>query len=126
MINSRADRGTCASAVVEDIDGALERVRAQHLPTHGREAIDPFAKIHGVRGEKNAALGGELQHQRPSRKARRTVSSGTVDAAPWMDSRVPSARDSSSCIVGVACGRAGAGGTSTKPREVGAGPARGD
>ena len=32
---------------------------------------------------------------------------------------MPSARDSSSCIMGVACARAGAGGTATKPKEGG-------
>lgn len=36
-----------------------------------------------------------------------------------MHRRVPSVRDSSICIVGGARGHEGAGGTSTKPREVG-------
>jgi hypothetical protein len=35
-----------------------------------------------VRRHKNTTLGGELEHERISRKARTNVSSGNVDSAP--------------------------------------------
>src|SRR6516164_6528078 len=60
----------CARAVAEHVDGALQGVIAQHLAAHGREPIDAFAKIYRRRGEKDTALGRELEHQSLSKKAR--------------------------------------------------------
>src|SRR5262249_1439136 len=104
-----------ACAVAKDIDGTLERVLTQDLATDRREAINPFAKIDRLPGEKDAALWGQLQHARPSTKARTTVSSSRGDMGAWRQSRVPSVRDSSSCATAVGWETAGADGTSTKP-----------
>jgi hypothetical protein len=116
-----------ARAVSEDVDGAFKRVVPEHLPTHRTESVDACADIDGLDGHKDAALGGELEHEHTSRKARTNVASGSVAAGAWMHSRVPSARDSSSCVAAVGWGQGGADGTSTKPKpgEVG-GTAVGD
>src|SRR5713101_8695552 len=57
-----------AGAVAEDVDGALQGVVAKTLSAHGTEAIDAFAEIDGFGGQKDPALGGELQHAWASRK----------------------------------------------------------
>jgi hypothetical protein len=49
-------------AVAEDVDGAFKRVVPEHLPTHRPESVDAFAEIDGLDGQKDAALGGELEH----------------------------------------------------------------
>src|SRR5215510_4544007 len=108
-----------ARTVAEHVDGADEGVVAEHLPTHGGEPIDPFAKIHRFRGDKDAALRGELQHERPSTKARTSASSAGGDMGVCMQSRVPSARDSSIWVTTAGGGPGGADGTSTKPRDRG-------
>src|SRR6266853_5820764 len=106
-----------AGAVAKHVDRALQRVVPEHLPTHGREPLDTFAKIHRFSRQKNPALGGQLEHERPSTKARTTASSDRGDAGVWMHSRVPSGRDSSIWIPAGAGGQAGVEGTSTKPRD---------
>src|SRR5262249_43299683 len=87
-----------ARTVAEHVDGADEGVVAEHLPPHGGEPIDPFAKIHRGGGDKDAALRGALQHERPSTKARTSASSTGGDMGVCMQSRVPSARDSSTWV----------------------------
>jgi len=89
---------------------------AEHLPTHGTEPIDALTEIDRLGGHKDAALGGKLQHECTSKKARTTATRGSVDSGAWMHSRVPSARDSSIWGMAVGWGQKGAGGTSTKPR----------
>ncbi len=108
-----------ARAVAEDGDGTLQGVVAEHLPAHGTEAIDAFAKIDRCSGHKDAALWGELEQYRTSKKLRTNATSGGVESGEWMDKRAPSARCSSIWVAGVAWGHEGAGGTSTKPRVVG-------
>ena len=71
-----------ARAVAKHVDGARQGILAEDLPTHGTEPIDAFPEIDGVRRHKNTTLGGELEHERISRKARTNVSSGNVDSAP--------------------------------------------
>src|SRR5207244_2152970 len=90
-----------ARTVAEDIDGALQGVVAQALATHSTEALDALAEIDGFRGHKDAAVRGELEHERASTKARTIASSGSAEAAQWMHSRVPSARERS---IGMAAG----------------------
>jgi len=51
-----------ARAVAEDVDGARQRVLGQGLATQRGEAINAFAAIDGLHGEKDATLGRELQH----------------------------------------------------------------
>src|SRR5262249_11967638 len=103
-----------AGAVAKHVDGSLQRVLPKHLTTDRREAINPFAKIDRLRGEKDPALRGQLQHARPSTKARTNASSSRGERGVCRQSRVPSARDSSSWVTAVAWGPAGADGTSTK------------
>jgi hypothetical protein len=67
-------------AIAKDIDGAFERIISQALPTHGRESINTFAKVDGLGGNKDAALGAELEQQRASKKARTKSQSAGV---PW-------------------------------------------
>src|SRR5215471_20498962 len=76
-----------ARTVAADIDGALQGVIAEALATHGPEAIDAFAEIDGFSGHKDAAVRGELEHERASTKARTSASSGSAEAAQWMHSR---------------------------------------
>src|SRR4029453_11492280 len=104
---------------------ALQRVVAEYLPAHGGEPIDALAEIDRGRGHKDPALGGQLQHERPSTKARTSASSGKVASAPGMHSRVPSARDSSIWSAPVGGGQEGAAGTSTKPKALGGADAAG-
>src|SRR5262245_1915535 len=113
VIQQQLERRACA--VAKDVDGPLQRVIPQHLATDCREAINPFAKIDRVRGEKDPALWGQLQHARPSTKARTNVSSSRGDRGVCRQSRVPSARASSSWVATAGGGLAGADGTSTKP-----------
>jgi len=105
-----------ARAVTEDVDGALKRVVSEPLPAHGTEAIDACAEIYRCGGQKDAALRGELQHERTSRKARTNASSGSVEAGAWMHSRVPSARCNSTWVLREGLNLGEALGTSTKPR----------
>jgi hypothetical protein len=49
-------------AVTKDVDCAAERILPQRLVTQRGEPIDTFAAIDGSQGEKDAALGGELEH----------------------------------------------------------------
>ena len=56
-----------AGAVAKDVDRPAQGILAQRLPTQRGEAIDPFPEIGGLDGEKDAALRGELEHQRDSR-----------------------------------------------------------
>jgi len=69
-------------------------------------------RAHGLRGQ--------LQHARLSTKARTSVSSSRGDMGVCRQSRVPSARDSASCIMAVGWEAVGAAGTSTKPSGRGA------
>src|SRR5438093_920593 len=55
-----------ARPVAEDVDGALQGVVAEALATHGPEAIDAVAAIDGFRGHTEAAVRGELEHERAS------------------------------------------------------------
>ena len=59
-----------ASAIAEDKDRPAEGIVCSHLTAHGRESIDAFAEIDGLRGEQDATLGGELEHQGVSKKVR--------------------------------------------------------
>lgn len=88
------------------------------MPAHGRAAINALANIHRCGGEKEAALGWQLAHERVSTKARTNATSGCVDAGERMDKRVPAARCSATWVVGVAWGHEGTVGTSTTPRSV--------
>jgi hypothetical protein len=110
-----------ARPVAADVDGALSGGVAEALATHGPAARDACADIDGVRGHKDAAVRGELEHERASTKARTTASSGSAEVAPWRHSRGPSVRESSSGMAAGGGGQAGAAGTSPKPRAMGGG-----
>jgi hypothetical protein len=51
-----------ASAVPENVDGAPQWVLGQSLATQRGEAINAFAKVYGLHGEKDATLRRELEH----------------------------------------------------------------
>jgi hypothetical protein len=108
-----------ARAVATDLDDAGPRMLSEHLPTPSPEPSEALPKIDGLRRHQNATLGGELEHERTSRKARTNGASAHVDSAPWMRSRVPSARDISLWMAPAGGGQEGAEGTATQPREVG-------
>jgi hypothetical protein len=57
-----------AGAVAKDVDGPAQGILAQHLAAQRREAINAFAAVDRLYGEKDTALRRELQHQRDSRK----------------------------------------------------------
>ena len=105
--------------MAEDIHGARQRGLPESLSTHSTEPIHAFPDIHGLGRHKNAALGGELQHERTAKKARPNAARGTVDSGAWMHRRGPSGRCSSIWGAAGFWGRAGGSGTSTKPKEVG-------
>jgi hypothetical protein len=46
------------------------------LAAHGRKAIYPFAEIDRLDGEKEATLGGQLEHVGGSKNVRITAASG--------------------------------------------------
>jgi hypothetical protein len=60
IIDQEFERG--ASAVAKDVDRATQGIVAECLTTDGGEPINAFTKIDGLQREKDAALGGELQH----------------------------------------------------------------
>src|SRR5437763_16695068 len=91
----------------------------EDTPAHGRESMDALTNIDRGRGEKNAALGGPLEHRRPATKACTRAANGRVAACAWRHRRVPSARDSSIWAAMGGEGQADADGTSTKPRGLG-------
>ena len=66
-----------ARAVAEDVDGALKGVVTQALAAHGTEPIDAFAEIDRFGRQKDAALGGELEHDQASRKLRTMAPRGS-------------------------------------------------
>ena len=51
-----------AGAVAKDIDRAAQRILVQRLATESRQAIYPLAEVDGLHGQKDATLGGELEH----------------------------------------------------------------
>jgi hypothetical protein len=57
-----------ACAVPKDIDGAAQGIVEQHLATERREAIDAFAAVNRLHGEKDATVRRELEPQRGSKK----------------------------------------------------------
>src|SRR5688572_31167772 len=67
VVEQKFERG--ARTVSKDVDSARKRVVAQALSAHGGEPIDTFAKIDRFGGQKDAALGAELNHRAPSKKA---------------------------------------------------------
>src|SRR5712692_869725 len=113
-----------ARAVAEHVDGAFQGMVAEHLAAHGCESINAFAKIHWGGGDKDATLGGELEHQGVSKKVRTKTVRGRWDSWAWIRSRAPSGRCRSISMPEVGRGQAGAAGTATKPEAaVGTGAA---
>src|SRR5207237_6297668 len=94
-IEEECERRT--GAVAQGVDGAGQRILPEPLPTHGTEPSNALPEIAGLGCQHYATLRGELEHERTSSKARTHDASGQVDSALWRHSRVPSARDSSSC-----------------------------
>src|SRR5712691_499899 len=92
------------------------RVVAEHLAAHGRQPINTLAKIDRLGSEKDAALGGQLEHEDVSKKACTTASSGSCGSWAAIRRRVPSGRCSSISMATGGRGQTGAAGTSTKPR----------
>src|SRR5262245_4668054 len=107
-----------AGTIAEDEDRTTERLLQQRAATHGRQAIDAFAEIDGLRRQQDPRLRTELEHQAVSKKVRTNATSGGCDSWVWIRSRVPSARESSISVPAVGGGHRGMAGTSTKPRAV--------
>src|SRR2546426_11312775 len=74
VVEQQFERG--ARAIAKDKDGTVQGILSQRLSTDGGESIDPFAAVDGLQGEKDATVGGELQHQASPRNARTTAASG--------------------------------------------------
>src|SRR6516162_1747237 len=102
------------------LERGLQGVVTQHLATHGGEAINTFAKIHWGGGEKDAALGSQLNHTGVSKKVRTSAVRGSCASWAVIRRRAPSGRWSSISIGAVGRGQTGAAGTSTEGRAAGA------
>ena len=90
IVGQEFERG--GGAVAKDVDGAAQRILTQRLATQGREPIYSLPEIDGLHGEKDAALGRELQHQRVSRNVWSNGASAGEASLYVMRRRVPSGR----------------------------------
>jgi hypothetical protein len=82
------------------------------------------AKIDRLRGHKDAAWRGQLEHPGVSKKVRTRVAKGSCGSWVRIRSHVPSGRWSSISHPAVGVGRIGVAVTSTKPKVVDAGADR--
>jgi hypothetical protein len=51
-----------AGAVAKDVNGTAQGILTQRLAAQGRQPVYSFPKVDGLHGEKDPALGRELQH----------------------------------------------------------------
>src|SRR5262245_61963003 len=112
VIAQELERGP--GAIAKDEDRATERMLLEHLATRGRQAINPFAEIDGLRRQQDTRLRAELEHQGVSKKTRTTASSGSCNSGAATRSRAPSGRCSSISMAEVGRAQMGVAGTSTK------------
>src|SRR5262245_23253721 len=110
-----------ARTVAEDIECAAEGIVAEDLAADGGQPINPLAKIDGLRGHKDPALRGQLEHPGISKKVRTRVATGNCGSYVWIRSRVPSGRWSSIYVPAGGVGSTGVAITSTKRKAVEAG-----
>ena len=112
VIAQELERGP--GAIAKDEDRATERMLQERPATHGRQAINPFAEIDGLRRQQDTRLRAELEPQGVSKKARTTASSGSCNSGAATRSRAPFGRCNSISMAEVGRAQTGVAGTSTK------------